>query len=157
VQKSALIGRLRREFRLDWRGIHGAAHWARVRYTGVQLARLNGARRDVIECFALLHDSQRWSDYKDPGHGSRAAAFVRKINDDLLQLDAPGLELLVYACTEHSNGLTEGDITVQTCWDADRLDLGRVGIRVRDIKLCTPQAQERQFMQSAYGRGLRLR
>lgn len=32
------------------------------------------------------------------------------------------------ALAYHSDGYTEGDITVQVCWDADRLDLGRVGI-----------------------------
>ncbi len=30
-----------------------------------------------------------------------------------------------------------GDLTIQSCWDADRLDLGRVGIVVRPARLCT--------------------
>ncbi|MEN1958120.1 hypothetical protein [Luteimonas changyuni] len=33
------MAHLRKEFRLDWNGIHGAAHWARVRFHGVSLAR----------------------------------------------------------------------------------------------------------------------
>ena len=32
------------------------------------------------------------------------------------------------------------DPTVLTCWDADRLDLGRVGITPRAEKLCTSAA-----------------
>ena len=38
------------------------------------------------------------------------------------------MSLLRYACTHHSDGLTTGDLTVLTCWDASRLELGRVGI-----------------------------
>jgi HD superfamily phosphodiesterase len=59
VMKTDLLHLLRREFALDWSGIHGAPHWARVRFNGLRMARDNGARLDVVECFALLHGSQR--------------------------------------------------------------------------------------------------
>jgi uncharacterized protein len=36
--------------------------------------------------------------------------------------------LLAYAFREHTSGYTDADITVQVCWDADSLELGRVGI-----------------------------
>ena len=39
------------------------------------------------------------------------------------------MDLLIEALTYHSDGYTVGDITVKVCWDADRLDLGHVGIR----------------------------
>ena len=32
-----LVDGLRDRFRLDWKGIHGASHWARVRQNGVLL------------------------------------------------------------------------------------------------------------------------
>jgi uncharacterized protein len=38
--------------------------------------------------------------------------------------------------------LTEADVTVQTCWDADRLDLGRIGIKPEPRFLCTAAAQD---------------
>jgi hypothetical protein len=38
------------------------------------------------------------------------------------------MALLFEACAGHSEGFIDADIMVQTCWDADRLDLGRVGI-----------------------------
>ncbi len=38
--------------------------------------------------------------------------------------------------------MTAGDITVQTCWDADRLDLGRVGITPNPRWLCTACAKD---------------
>jgi uncharacterized protein len=38
---------VRERFRLEWRGIHGVAHWARVRLNGLTMAQVNGARHDV--------------------------------------------------------------------------------------------------------------
>ena len=153
--KAELIQVLRREFVLDWCGIHGAPHWARVRFNGLRMARDNGARSDVVECFALLHDSQRLHDGKDEVHGQRAAGYARRINRDLLHLDDAGLDQLIYACAYHSDGLIEADITVQTCWDADRLDLGRIGIRPSPARLCTNTAREPAFLPAAYQRSIR--
>ena len=34
------------------------------------------------------------------------------------------MDLLTEALKYHSDGYTEGDKTVQVCWDVDRLDLG---------------------------------
>jgi uncharacterized protein len=155
VLKPQLMRMLRHEFALDWGGIHGAPHWARVRFSGLRMARDNGARLDVVECFALLHDSQRMHDGNDEGHGQRAADYVRRINRELLDLDANGLDQLIYACEHHSDGLIEADITVQTCWDADRLDLGRVGIRPTPSRLCTSLARHPEFLGAAYKRSLR--
>jgi len=155
IFKPELIVMLRREFRLDWGGIHGAPHWARVRINGLALAARTGARADVVECFALLHDSQRLDDGHDADHGVRAADFVRRINHGYLHLDAAGLEQLVHACKYHSAGLSEADATVQTCWDADRLDLGRVGIRPDPTRLCTAAAREPAVIAQALARSLR--
>jgi uncharacterized protein len=62
------------------------------------------------------------------------------------------MELLALACTLHSDGHTDGDITVQTCWDADRLDLGRVGIRPSARYLCTEAARCGDLIAAAYRR-----
>jgi uncharacterized protein len=51
------------------------------------------------------------------------------------------MSLLIDACTRHSDGHLEADVTVQTCWDADRLDLPRVGIRPLPQFLCTEAAK----------------
>jgi uncharacterized protein len=155
TMKSRLIRVLREQFRLDWRGIHGAPHWARVRRNGLLIAKENGARTDVVECFALLHDSHRIHDDADRRHGARAADYVTRIHEEYLRLDRQGLDMLVHACEFHSDGLMEADITVQTCWDADRLDLGRVGIRPSPRHLCTPLAREASVLDSAYLRSVR--
>jgi uncharacterized protein len=154
-RRRQLIEILRRQFRLEWRGIHGVPHWARVRWNGLTIAQVNGARPDVVELFAFLHDSQRFHDGRDREHGARGADFTLQLNRELLLLDRPGLEMLAYAVRHHSDGLTEADVTVQTCWDADRLDLGRVGITPRAERLCTEQARDPVLFDIAYRRSLR--
>ena len=51
------------------------------------------------------------------------------------------MELLTEALIHHSEGYTQGDVTVRVCWDADRLDLGRVGIEPKPDRLCTETAR----------------
>ena len=48
----------------------------------------------------------------------------------------------------------DADITVQTCWDADRLDLGRVGIRPDPRRLCTAAARNPRMIEAAFARSL---
>jgi uncharacterized protein len=42
--------------------------------------------------------------------------------------DSMQLDNLCYAIRHHSGGEVSTNPTIQSCWDADRLDLGRVGI-----------------------------
>lgn len=72
----ALLALLRERFALDWRGIHGAPHWARVRKNGLVLAERTGASRRVVSLFAFLHDSCRTDEGRDAKHGQRAAALA---------------------------------------------------------------------------------
>lgn len=151
----ALLERLRREFTLDWNGIHGAPHWARVRLFGLRLSALTGANPRVVEAFAFLHDSQRRNDDFDHLHGHLAALYARSLPRSVLDLDAAELDLLAEACDGHSHGLTEGNITVRTCWDADRLDLGRVAIRPDPARLCTEAARDPGLIRWAYALSIR--
>lgn len=73
-----LIAFLRREFTLDWHGIHGACHWSRVRRIGLILTDQTGADAVVIECFAALHDLRRQHDGSDREHGHRSAMLVEQ-------------------------------------------------------------------------------
>jgi uncharacterized protein len=157
-----LLATIKAEYALSWDGIHGIAHWTRVRENGLRLAERTGAQTAVVECFAYLHDAKRLNDGGDPRHGARGAALARRLcagapdrageRGDLLGLSDAQLELLVYACTHHTDGLTEANVTIQTCWDADRLDLGRVGIRPRPERLCTPAAREPAILEWAWER-----
>jgi uncharacterized protein len=146
-----LMAEIEHGFALDLDGIHGLSHWARVYENGHWLAEQTGADPEILELFAYLHDSQRLNDGRDRGHGRRAAQFVKCLRAFSPLCDEK-LELLVYACAYHSDGLTEAHITVQTCWDADRLDLGRVGIRPDPRHLCTSAAREPAMIEWALGR-----
>ena len=150
-----LIHTIRGQFALDWNGIHGARHWARVRENGLRLAGVTGANERVVELFALLHDSRRLNDDYDPEHGPRAALFAQSLVGRGFELGSSELQLLVAACHGHSDGLTVGDVTVLTCWDADRLDLGRVGIKPRPDRLCTQAARDTTVLDWAYARSLK--
>jgi uncharacterized protein len=91
---------------------------------------LPGANRAIINLFALLHDSQRLSDGSDANHGERAAEFAASLRaEGLFELSDEHFQLLYYACAHHTDSLTSSDATIGACWDADRLDLGRVGVK----------------------------
>jgi uncharacterized protein len=120
---------VRRQFALTWKGLHGAPHWARVCENGLRLAESTGANTKVVELFAFLHDSRRLNDDSDWEHGKRAATLAQALAGSVFELAPTELEDLLTACHGHSDGLSEGNVTVLTCWNADRLDLGRVGIK----------------------------
>jgi uncharacterized protein len=56
------------------------------------------------------------------------------------------------ACRGHTHERTHPDVTIQTCWDADRLDLGRVGITPHPSRLCTQAAKRSETIKWADGR-----
>lgn len=149
-----LIKEIRRRYRLNWNGIHGISHFLRVRDIGLRLAGTTGANQNVVELFAFLHDSQRQNDHRDPDHGKRAADFARSLQGKLFELSSEDLDLLTFACEFHTDGLVEGNETVLTCWDSDRLDLGRAGIRPQADKLCTVAAKEPNIIAWAYTRSV---
>ena len=124
--------------------IHGEQHWRTVGATGLWLAGpLPSADTYVIFLFALLHDSMRESDGRDPQHGPRAAALAGELQaEGLLRTTPAQLETLKYACFEHTNGLVSDDPTVGCCWDADRLDLPRVWIKPDPALFSTARAHE---------------
>jgi len=123
-------------------GVHGPAHWARVLENGFHLTGLTGADLEIVQLFAILHDCRRTHEGEDYQHGQDAADFARTLRGSHIHLDEDRFELLYEACAHHTNGETEADITIQTCWDADRLDLARVGIIPDSEKLCTEAARD---------------
>jgi len=149
-----LIPHLRKQFRLNWRGIHGVSHWARVRQNGLLLSESTGANTAVVELFAFLHDSCRRNDDYDPEHGVRAAGFAQTLHGSAFTLPSNELDVLVEACQGHTHGKFSNNVTVQTCWDADRLDLGRVGIRPLAERLCTDVAKKPEIIEWAYERSV---
>ena len=141
-----LIQTILEDYQLPWRGVHGITHWARVLENGLRLASSTGAQTQVVVLFAVFHDSKRTNESKDPGHGRRGAEFAKTLNGKVFDLSDNDFALLEIACAYHTDSLTTGDITVQTCWDSDRLDLGRVGIIPDPRYLCTEAAKQAELL-----------
>lgn len=135
------IGHVRRRRMEPW-GLHGLAHWWRVRHNGLLLAPRSGADTTVVRLFSIFHDAFREDDGADPQHGPRAARWLSEVRrgrapaadpacEDtertLAALADDQFELLRAACDLHTASRFHADPTVATCFAADRLDLGRVG------------------------------
>jgi uncharacterized protein len=116
------------QFALGEYSLHGPDHWQRVERNALMLAGESGADETVVRLFAVLHDSQRHNEMHDPEHGARAAAWATQLRGVEFELDDLRFQQLTEACIFHDKGLTSLDATIGTCWDADRLDLPRVGI-----------------------------
>ena len=108
---------------------HGMDHWGRVEELGYMIAEKNGADKRIISLFAYLHDARRENDDDDPGHGERAVILLDElIADGFIELSDKQYQQLSEALSLHNKDYANSDdITVRTCWDADRLDLWRCG------------------------------
>jgi len=127
--RTGLLKAIIAQFRINQHGAHGTSHWARVLKHGMTIGSAVGADLLVVELFAFLHDSQRENEYTDRDHGLRAADYARWLNRTYFSLTPDQMEKLSTAMAGHSQGQIHVDPTIQTCWDADRLDLGRVGTK----------------------------
>jgi uncharacterized protein len=130
-------------FRCGAHSIHGPSHWQRVDEFGLNIAKASGADLTVVRLFALLHDSCRQDEGADLNHGTRAAEMLNRIVPAVFAIDPGRFDLLKEAIRLHTSGLTTNEPTIGTCWDADRLDIGRVGM--------TPSAQ---YMSTEAGKNM---
>ena len=97
----------------------------------------------VIRLFAYLHDSCRENDGFDEQHGPRAAKMMNSLRQTLLKdLSDHQFELLQTACRLHTTTRRTGNPTIDACFDADRLDLGRVNITPNPEKMATEKGKE---------------
>jgi uncharacterized protein len=121
---------------------HGVKHWDRVAKFGEMLFQ-EGADMEVIKAFAYLHDSQRRDNAEDLNHGQRASDFIDTIrNTELKALNDEQIAKLKTACRLHTIEHRTGDITVDICFDADRMDLLRVGIIPLPDRMATKKGAE---------------
>ena len=148
-----IIAAILDEYPLPIDGYHGVAHWARVYENGMRLSEITGANVEVVRLFAIFHDAKRENEGHDPDHGRRGAEFAIQLREKLFVISDDDFNLLHRACVGHTHERTHPDITIQTCWDSDRLDLGRVGITPHPSRLCTEAARNPAMLKWADGRG----
>lgn len=125
--------------------IHGPDHWRRVKRNGEIVAKHSGAKLIVVQLFALFHDSCRENDGYDPDHGKRGAELASQLRGEQFDIADDEFDMLYYACEWHTHEKHHTDPTIGTCWDADRLDLGRVGT-VPDAEYMSTDAGKRAAM-----------
>ena len=122
-----ILDLLRKESAVFASPIHGVHHWKAVERNGYHLSNFNGADNKVISYFAYFHDCMRTNEDEDPNHGLHGAQFAEK-HRELIELNESQFKQLTKACEGHTDGERPKCMTINTCWDADRLDIGRVGI-----------------------------
>jgi len=150
-----LLVAIRKQFRLNWDGIHSIIHWARVYDIGLRLTEHTGANWKVVQLFSVFHDSRRYNEHLDPKHGQRGAELAIQFREDCFpSLTDDEFYLLHQACCLHTKASTHENITIQTCFDADRLDLGRVGITPKPKYLCTDIAKSDEMITWAFQRSI---
>lgn len=113
---------------------HGPRHWRDVARVGLVIAErvgLTPEQRGAVFVFACTHDTQRLNEFVDPEHGARASGLFLTLLEHggcpewLKAFDTD----LDYALMFHDRGQMEHDHEfIGSCWDADRLTIGRVGI-----------------------------
>jgi len=126
------------QFALGRNSIHGPVHWRRVENNGLLLANETGADETIITLFSIFHDCRRKNDHSDKGHGMRGAELAKTLRGIYFDLPDDSFETLTNACANHTDGQWTTNITIATCWDADRLDLPRVGIIPDPERMGTP-------------------
>lgn len=121
---------------------HGVEHWDRVARFGRMLYQ-EGVDMNVVLAFAYLHDSERKDNAEDIEHGKRASLLINKIREtELRTLSDEQIVKLKRACELHTTEHRTGDLTIGTCFDADRMDLLRVGIMPAPKRMATKRGAE---------------
>jgi uncharacterized protein len=131
------------QFVMDENSCHGLRHWKEVDLNGEMLALQEGVDPVVVHLFAYLHDCKRVEDNGDYEHGDRSAEYVNQLRaEGLLDfLTVVQFVKLSTACLLHAKGGISDDMTIGSCFDADRIELIRVGIVPKIELMSTPMGK----------------
>ncbi len=120
--------------------IHGMPHLRQVALTAGRLAVLVGCDVESAVVAGFLHDCARVHDGGGNRHAHDSAVLARRLLKTFYpHLDAPRL---CEAIARHADGRTTDDPLAACLWDADRLDLCRLGIEA-DPRLLSTRAARR--------------
>lgn len=149
TKTSNIIEQLR-DYVLFTSDIHGERHWSHVNHIGGKLAdlmKLNPIQKRCVEVFAMTHDLARRDDGGGNEHAIEGAEYFSSELVTLFpDIDDLQVDIITSAIKHHSDGVCSEEAfhmghfshisgfgediikTVGCCWDADRLDLIRLGI-----------------------------
>ena len=158
MKASDLVKRLE-PFRKCDSKVHGPAHWARVFRFGDLLAekmQLPLEQRQCVQVFAWTHDLARWDDNGGNEHAIAGAGYLDEVVPVLFaRLSNEQREVIRTAIRHHADSLAVDEAyhsgwfehlcwgksellnTIGCCWDADRLDLLRLGIEPDGARMST--------------------
>lgn len=139
----------------EFPGYHDRRHWLNVSRTGASIAIAEGISPNVPLLFGIYHDCRRVNDGDDPDHGIRASDLVREHHiKGWLNLSEDEVWNLRMACKWHSDGQTSEIPVIGVCWDADRLDLPRVGWQTDEKFMSTETGKHLARLQKGIYNGL---
>ncbi len=122
-------------------GLHGFEHVKRVVENAKLIAREECPQNfDDAVIGAYLHDIGR----TDDGSGNEHAIKGARIAKDLLEKHWPHLDAkrILFAIEVHADGTTTKDPLIGAIWDADRLDIPRIGGNIRPQFLSTKKGMD---------------
>lgn len=123
--------------------IHGYSHFLRVKHNILLLGNSYKLEQSNLELFAFYHDILRFNDGDDPDHGKRGSELFKKNTELNIQkkrglfISQEMIEKICFACENHTTMLRSGDKLIDICFDADRLDLMRIGVKPDPSKMAT--------------------
>jgi HD superfamily phosphodiesterase len=121
-------------------GLHGFDHLGRVAILAGRLARAVGEDVESAVVMGFLHDSARKDDGGGCLHAIESAVLARKLLLEFYpQMDRGRI---CDSIKRHADGETTSDLMVACLWDADRLELKRLG-RVVDPDLLSTEIAKR--------------
>lgn len=131
-------------------GHNGPVHWEHCWENAKLLIPITQANPIVVQLFCYLHDCCAVNSGEEPEHGPAAAFFIKQNSTLFSFLTAQEFKLLIDACADHTFHKLSKDPTIGTCWDADRLDLGRLGIYPKAEFFSTQAAKDPAIIERAY-------
>lgn len=141
TRMNKIIQKILADTTVHWGSIHGIGHWKRVAGYGCFLSKHEKVEERILVLFGYFHDCKRHSHGSDPEHGSRAAEYLLTYSPEELGLSEQEQHRLAVACKYHTCELDTTDLSIKACWDCDRLDIGRLGIKTDPNRLFTKTAK----------------
>ncbi len=119
--------------------LHGVSHLRRVAILSGRLANAVGEDVESAVVMGFLHDCARKDDGNDTEHGHESAFLARGLIDRFY----PHLDVnrICEAIAGHADGEVTTDPLTACLWDADRLELKRIGRTVDPDLLSTVVAK----------------